>query len=101
MVSVRNKSRGLRLVLGAVAVATAMAGFGVTAPAAKAEGYYRGGYGHGYSHGWYGPRIGFGYYPPAYYGPRYYAPPPVYYAPPAYYGRPYYPGSFNVTIPIR
>jgi hypothetical protein len=90
--------------LGALALGTVVAG--AAAPPAMADGWR----GHGWDRGhrewrghWYGPRIGFGFYPRA----TYYAPPPIYYPrrrvyyapPPVYYGpQGYYPGAFNLTI---
>lgn len=98
MVSEKTKRYGYKTLLGAAAIAALTAGFG--AASAKADGWHEGhryGWDRGHDRGWFG----FGYRP---YGYGYYPPPPVYYAPPppVYYApRAYYPGSFNVTIPIR
>ncbi len=115
MVSNDGRQYRWRAVMGAALLA-AFAGGLATATPARADGWDRGGDRHweggrGWDRGYHDrgrwedwrrheywehrrPVYGYGYYP----APRIYypPPPPVYYAP-----GPYYPGSFNVTIPIR
>ncbi len=116
MVSNEIKRRGMRVVLGAVALGAVAVG--ISAGPAMADDWRRDGGGRhygwdrGHDHGWdrdgwrrhewreHRP-YGYGYYAP----PRvYYEQPRVYYPPEPqpYYGpQAYYPGSFNITIPIR
>jgi len=107
-----GKGRAWRMVLGAVALGTVVAG-AAAAPSAKADGWARDQWGQPYrvrddyrDHDWYRERQREAWRHHEWREHRryrgydgYYAAPRVYY--PQQYQEGYYPGSFNITIPIR
>jgi hypothetical protein len=109
--NILGKGRAWRIVLGAVALGTVVAG-AAAAPSAKADGWARDQWGQSYrgrddyrDHDWYRDRQREAWRHHEWREHHrdrdydgYYAAPRVYY-PQQYQG--YYPGSFNITIPIR